>query len=268
MTQEANPAKIIHLFGDLQQHIYNGVIQRELNNIIKYVKDPKIHRISQEIADFLDLGITEAFQKENISRFKAVYKNLINHFKQTRKKHEQIIKLLPKYNSKWTDSLYKVTEQQVLFLSQQLVKLDCEPSVYDLDENEIIPGDLVAYPCHDQEGKEYEHYGVVMHSSTGLVVKHFFSGPTVKARNSLVEKGIGYIHSISYTPEWLFKQHPPENTNYQEIQTRIEKSSEISNKVWNKLRYNCEHWAREMVEGLPSCTQIERMKQEIRNKKK
>lgn len=268
MIQEANPAKILHLFGQLQEHIYNGVIQRELNNTLKYIRDPKIHKITQEIADFLGLEITETFQKENNSKFRNIHKELINHFKQTKNKYEKIVELLPKYDSKWTENLYKVTEQQVLFLSQQLVKLDCEPGVYDINENEIIPGDLVAYNCHDQDGKEYEHYGVVMHSSKGLVVKHFFSGPTIKAQNPLVEKGIGYIHSISYTPEWLFKEHPPENTNYQEIQKRIEESSEITNKVWNKLRYNCEHWAREMVEGVPRCTQIDRMKEEQRKKKK
>ena len=267
MNQEANPAKILHLFADLQQHIYNGVVQRELNSIIKNIQDPKIHKISQEIADCLGLEITESFQKENISKFKNIHKNLINHFKQAKTKYDKIIELLPNYDAKWTESLYQVTEQQILFLSQQLVKLDCEPSIYDLKENEIIPGVLVAYPCHDQEGKEYEHYGVVVHSATGLVVKHFFSGPTVKARNPLVEKGIGYVHSICYTPQWLFKEYPPKNTNYQEIQKRIEESSEIYNKVWNKLRYNCEHWAREMVEGVPRCTQIDRMKEEKRKKK-
>lgn len=94
-----------------------------------------------------------------------------------------------------------------------------------------------------------------MHSAKGLVVRHFFSGPTVKGRNQLVEKGIGYVHSVTYTSEWIFKEHPPENVTYQEIQERIETSNQILNQIWNKFSYNCEHWARKMVTGVATSTQ-------------
>ena len=42
----------------------------------------------------------------------------------------------------------------------------------------------------------------------------------------------------------------------------------MSKRVWNKLSYNCEHWAREMHTGVPDCTQVSKWKDEIRDRKK
>ncbi len=263
----SNQARIIHEFGNLQDHLYNHVIRHELTHAVKNIKDPKIIAICQEIADYFGIEIKEYCKKENLSWYKGAVKNLTNHLKKANEKYAEILHFLPEYDAEWTEGLFKATEKQLIYLSQLFIKLDCEPSVYDQEENEIFPGSLVAYPCEDQEGRYYEHYGVVMHSSQGLVVKHFFSGPTVKGRNQLVEEGIGYVHSVPYISAWLFRDHPPENIAYQDIQKRIDESDQKLNKIWNKLRYNCEHWAREMVEGKARCTQIDKLKESIKEKK-
>jgi hypothetical protein len=255
-----NPARIIHEFGNLQDHLYNHVIRHELTHAIKSIKDPKIIAVCQEIANYFGIEIKEYCKNENLSWYKGAVKNLVNHLKKANEKYAEILSFLPEYDKEWTEGLFKATEKQLIYLSELFIKLDCEPSVYDREGNEILPGSLVAYPCEDQEGRYYEHYGVVMHSSKGLVVKHFFSGPTVKGRNSLVEEGIGYVHSVPYSSEWLFKDHPPENVTYQDIQKRIEISNQIKNKIWNKFKYNCEHWAREMVTSIPECIQIDKFK--------
>ncbi|MEA5511292.1 hypothetical protein VB715_16080 [Crocosphaera sp. UHCC 0190] len=110
-------------------------------------------------------------------------------------------------------------------------------------------------------------YGIVVASSRGFRVAHFFTGETVKAQNSLVEKGFGYIHEVRYSLEWLVQEHLPKSIPYSDVEERIKASRKINRRVWNKLSYNCEHWAREMFTGQPECTQLKQWKEEIRNKK-
>ena len=260
MKNEPNAAKIIRLFADIQDHLYNGKIAHELSQIARHTHDKKIIAICQRTADYLAIEINTSFHKESLDQISNSHRNLVNHLKWAKEKFDDIIKLLPNYPSKWTDALFQASEEQLVYLSQEFIRLDRIPDVCDQKGNEIHPGDLVAYFCRDEEGKEYEHYGVVMQGSRGYTVEHFFSGPTVQAKNRLVEKGIGYVHSLPYTPEWIFKESPPKGVAYREIKARIEESDNIQNKVWNKFSYNCEHWAREMVFGSSSCTQIEAMR--------
>ncbi len=265
MAKDPNPTKIIRLFADLHDHLYNGCIQHELNQIVRHTKDRKIIAICQRTAELLEIKIDISFQKEDPDQHFRSVKTLSNHLKKANEKYEEIVQLVPNYSPKWIDSLYSATEEVLILLSQELIRLDRAPNIYDNQDKEIQLGDLVAILCQDDKGQNYEHYGVVMQGAKGYTVKHFFSGPTVKAQNRLVEKGIGYVHTLPYTPEWILKERPVDS--YQLINKRIETSEEIQNKIWNKLRYNCEHWAREMVTGLARCTQIEDMKDEAQKNK-
>lgn len=239
MLQEFNPAKIIRLFADIQNHLYSRKIQHELSQIARHTRDRKIIGICQRTANFLEIEINTTFHQDKAEQIHNSVRTLLNHLKWAKERFDDVIKLMPDYNSKWTNALFQATEEQLVYLSQEFIRLDRKPDIYDRKENEIYPGDLVAYPCKDDNEKDYEHYGVVIQGAKGYIVKHFFSGPTVQAQNKLVEKGIGYVHSVSYTPEWIFKEHSPQSVTYQEIKARIDESDNIQNKVWNKLSYNC-----------------------------
>ncbi|OWY67467.1 hypothetical protein B7486_31440 [cyanobacterium TDX16] len=181
MSKEYNPAKIIHLFANIQNHLYNGKIEIELSHIVRLTRDRKIIDICQRTANFLELEIKTSFHKENPEEIRNSVRVLLKHLKWAKEKFDEIIVLMPDYNSKWTNALFQATEEQLVYLSPEFIRLDREPDIYDGEGNEIYPGDLVAYPCKDENGTDYEHYGVVMQGAKGYIVKHFFSGPTVQA---------------------------------------------------------------------------------------
>ncbi|MUG96294.1 hypothetical protein F7734_29730 [Scytonema sp. UIC 10036] len=152
-----------------------------------------------------------------------------------------IIEIIPECNPKWTESLFKATERQLIALSNYYALLDKIPDVTDINSETIKIGDLVALNCQDENGKNYEHYGVVIASQKGFRVAHFFTGATVRVQNSLVEKGFGYVHEISYSPEWLVKEHLSDSSPYSQVEGRIKESRKQEKRVWDKFSYNCEH---------------------------
>jgi len=263
---QPNPAKILFLFAEIQNHLHNGVIEHELNKILKHTSDQEIIRNCQSVARCLDIKIERNFVSENSELLCNCVKRLTTHLKWAKEKFDKIVELAPDCDPKWIESPLKATELQLLSLSNYFVLLDKVPDSTDSTGQTIKSGDLVAIRCKDESDRSYEHYGVVISTSKGFRVAHFFTGHTVKGQNTLVEKGFGYIHEVNYTPEWVVKQHLPLTVPYNQVEQRIKESRKQERRIWNKLTYNCEHWAREMVEGEPNCTQLKNWRQEIRSK--
>lgn len=252
MASTSNPAKILRLFADIQDRLHNGIIENQINNIAKYTRDQEILADCKKIAECLELPFdpNSKFEKCNDERFAVSVHRIAKHLESIKNKYDNLLSQLPDYNSKWTESLFQLTESQLVKLSEVLILLDRVPNNFD-----VSPGDLVIYPCQDDEGKNYDHYGVVISTPQGYMVAHFFSGPTIQAPQKFIEKGIGYVHTVPYTPDWILKEHLPDSIPYAQVENRIRESRNIESKIWHIVSYNCEHWAREMVYGEKDCTQ-------------
>lgn len=255
--------KALHLFSEIQNHLHNGNICHELSQISRHTRDREILNICQRAAECLEIEIDSNFKENNVDQHFRSLKTLVNHLQKVNNIYNEVLEILPECNPKWTESLFKATEAQIVALSNYYALLDKIPDVTDINGEPVKPGDLVAIESQDEEGKNYQHYGIIVPSQKGFRVAHFFTGATVKARNSLVEKGFGYVHEVSYSPEWIVKEHLPDSIPFSQVEGRIKESRKEERRIWNKLRYNCEHWAREMFNGEARCTQLE----EMRNKK-
>lgn len=153
----------------------------------------------------------------------------------------------------------------MLVLTDCIGILDRIPAWTDLNGEVIKAGDLVAIRCKDEQDQEYDHYGVLEVTPHGLSVAHFFTGRTVKPGNTLSETGWGYIHQLPYDPAWIVQEHLSLNgSSYAQVEERINNSRKDKKRLWKKLTYNCEHWAREMFSGEPTCTQSEKFKEEFK----
>jgi hypothetical protein len=268
MTKNPNPAKVLHLFADIQDHLQNRVFCHELSQIARHTKDKEIISFCKDAAKCLEIEIDTNFSKLDHEQCARSLKTLFSHLKWAKERFDQVITLKSDLNPKWIESTFKATEMQLLDLSNYLTLLDREHDIHDNNDIVVKIGDLVAVKCVDENGKDYDHYGVVIASSKGFRVVHFFTGHTVKAQNSLIEKGFGYIHELPYSSEWTVRSRISVSVTYSQIEERIKESRKMSKRVWNKLSYNCEHWAREMHTGVPDCTQVSNWKDEIRDRKK
>ncbi|OUL26851.1 hypothetical protein [Nostoc sp. 106C] len=264
-----NPSKILRLFAELQDCLYHGdTVKNAITQICKHTRDESIIKTCQVIAEVLEIKFDINFAQVNTdSHFQAVHQ-LQKHLNWVMQKYEEIQKCVNEYNPKWSDPLLKIIDTELARLSQLIILLDREPDICDHKGNLIRPNDLVVYPCKDEQGRDYDHYGVVRATARGYRIAHFFTGKTVKPTGKIVSVGIGYVHFAPYTPDWLFKERPeqkhPEKASDIEIEARIQKSREkilcAKDTLWNLLNYNCEHWAREMVYNEPSSTQAEQIK--------
>lgn len=263
-----NPAKILYLLSEIQKHLHNGTVRNELEKIVKHTKDLEILNNCNRAAECLDIKLDTKFHKLDEDQHIQALKSLVNHLKWAKEKFDEVFSLAPKCDPRWIESPFRSTEIQLLSLSNYLALLDKVPDVADCEGEVIRVGDLVAIACQDEADRDYDHYGVVIQSAKGFRIAHFFTGTTVKPQNSLVEKGFGYIHELAYEPQWLVKKHLPETIPYIHVEQRIKKSRQLEKRVWNKLNYNCEHWATEMFCGQPECTQLEKWRQDIRDRKK
>jgi hypothetical protein len=264
---KSHPGQILHLFAELQNHLHNGTIRHELNQIARHTKDREILGICNRAAGCLDIEIDAKFHQVNTDQHFHSLKTLVKHIGRAKEIFDHIIKIIPDSDPKWTESLFKATEAQLLALSNYYALLDKMPDVTDFDGEPIKVGDLVALNCKDEKGKDYDHYGIVIPSQQGFRVAHFFTGATVKTQNSLVEKGFGYVHEVPYTMEWIIKEHLPDNISFSQVERRIKESRQQEKRVWNKLSYNCEHWARDMFDDNPRCTQLEELRKNNSSKK-
>jgi hypothetical protein len=267
MGMHPNPSKILRLFAELQDRLYHGdIVKKAISQICKHTKDTSIINTCQVIAELLEIEFEIKFEQVDIKRhFQAVHK-LQEHQKWVVEKYQEIKKCADNYNLKWSVPLLKIIDTQLARLSQLIILLDRESDICDNNGNVIRPNDLVVYPCKDEKDRSYEHYGVVRATPNGYRVAHFFTGETVKPEGKIVSVGIGYVHFQPYTANWLFKERPekehPEKVSDIQIEQRIQNSKEkilsAKDPLWNILRYNCEHWAREMVYGEPSSRQTMR----------
>jgi len=264
-----NPSKILRLFAEVQDRLYDGdTVKNAISQISKHTKDKSIIKTCQAISDILEIDFDSTFVKVNTElHFQAVCR-LQKHQNWVINKYKESKNCVNDHNSKWSDPLLKIIDTQLARLSQLIILLDREPDIYDNNGQIIRPNDLVIYPCKDQEARDYDHYGVVRATPNGYRVAHFFTGDTVKPEGRIVDVGIGYVHFASYTPDWIFKERA-ESVMDSQIEARIHESREkilnAKDKLWNKLSYNCEHWAREMIYGEARSTQIDnlRKKQEV-----
>ncbi|WP_414569408.1 hypothetical protein [Nostoc sp. CCY 9925] len=263
MSRKPLLGKALHLFSEIQNHLHNGTIYHELSQISRHTRDKEILDICQRAADCLEIEIDSSFKENNVDQHFHSLKTLVKHLQKANQIFNSILEIISECNPKWTEALFKATESQIVSLSNYYALLDKIPDVTDINGEPVKPGDLVYVECQDEEGKNYQHYGIVTPSQKGFRVAHFFTGATVKAQNSLVEKGFGYVHEVYYSPEWIVKEHLPDSIPFSQVEGRIKESRKEERRLWNKLRYNCEHWARQMFSGEARCTQLE----ERRNKK-
>lgn len=222
----------------------------------------------REIADLLDIEFVEEFVSvDNRRYFDAVHK-LKNHLNWVSRKYNSFAGSIMQHDPKWTEALSIATETQIVRLNQLIALLDNEPALCDREGNSICPNDLVVVLCQDEQGRSYEHYGIVRATSTGYRVAHFFTGETVRLQNRIAEMGVGYVHFTPDLAPWMFKERPIGVTDT-DIESRITKFQEEirigQGRLWNKLTYNCEHWAREMVFGKAHSTQLARLREEARS---
>lgn len=255
-----HPGRVIHLFSEIQNHLHNGTISHELSQIVKSTRDREILEICTRAADCLEIEIDTNFCKVNIEQHSHSLQTLVKHIKKAKELFDKVIEIIPDSNPKWTESLFKATESQLISLSNYYSLLDKIPDITDIHGEPIKIGDLVAIDCKDEKDRSYQHYGLITPSQQGFRVAHFFTGATVKVQNSLVEKGFGYVHEVSYSPEWIVKEHLSDSIPFSQVEGRIKESRKEERRVWNKLSYNCEHWARQMFCGEPICTQIEELR--------
>ncbi|MBD2300158.1 hypothetical protein [Nostoc sp. FACHB-190] len=261
----SNPSKILRLFADLQDRLYeHNTVKNAITQICNHTKDQNIIKTCQTIADILDIELNFNFNNVHTAvHFQAV-QQLHNHQNHVISKYQEIKNNINNYNPKWTAPLLEIIDTQIARLSQLIILLDREPDICDNQGSLIRPNDLVIYPCKDENDRDYEHYGIVRATPNGYRVAHFFTGKTVKPEGKIVSVGIGYIHFAHYSPEWLFKERPeqenPHNSSDLQTEMRIQASREkilnSQDPLWNLLNYNCEHWAREMVYGEAKSTQV------------
>lgn len=267
MPTYSSPSKALHLLAHIQEHMNNGTIRNEINKIVKHTRDQEILAVCDRIVTCLDIEIDKEFTRLDDKQHASALKNLQNHLKWASDRFDEVVDLRASIDPKWISSPFSATERQLLTLSDCYTLLDKVPDVCDINGEVVKVGDLVSVLCKDENGQDYEHYGVLVSSPKGFRVAHFFTGSTVKAQNNLVEKGFGYIHEVAYEPSWVVEEHLPDMVPYSQVEQRIKLARQSEKRIWNKLSYNCEHWAREMFSGTPTCTQLARWREEARARK-
>lgn len=182
---KSHPAKVLYLFAEIQNHLYNGIIQNELRQMIRHTTDQEILDVCNRAAECLDIEIETTFFKLNEDQLNRSLKILVNHLKWAKDRFDEILKLVPECDPKWIDSPLKATELQLLYLSNYFTLLDKVPDTRDVEGEVVRVGDLIAVSCEDDAGRDYEHYGVVISTSRGFRVAHFFTGATVSPKIAL-----------------------------------------------------------------------------------
>lgn len=72
-----HPGKVIHLFSEIQNHLHNGTISHELNQIAKSTRDKEILEICTRAADCLEIEIDTKFYKVNIEQHSHSLQTLV-----------------------------------------------------------------------------------------------------------------------------------------------------------------------------------------------
>ncbi len=259
-----NPSRVLRLFAETQDRVYDGdTIKKMISQIARHTKDRKVIVNCEAIADLLQLEFDQAFLRNDVNQHNDAVRKLQNHVTWVHEKYKEVKPFLENCDPIWYTRLQEATDAQLARLSQLVSLLSAVPDICDLEGNVIRPNDLVIYPSKDQEDRVYDHYGIVRATPHGYTVAHFFTGETIRPEGRIAEVGIGYVHFTSYKAEWLFKERP-ESISDSQIEARIHESRQkfidAKDKLWNKLLYNCEHWAREMVYGEARSIQVENLR--------
>lgn len=268
MAKNSNLSQVLYLLAEIQKHLRNGRINHELSQIVKHTRDREILEYCHRAATCIDVELDINFHKLDNNQHRNSLRILVNHLKWAKDRMDEVIELMSECEQEWVESTFLRTQAQLLALSNYFILLEKVPDITDLNGEVIKAGDLVAITCQDEQEREYDHYGVIIATAHGFRIAHFFTGATVKGQNTLVEKGFGYIHELEYSPDWIIKEHLPLTMSYDQVQMRIKESKLLEKRIWNKLTYNCEHWAREMFSGTPECTQLQKWREEIKNNRK
>jgi hypothetical protein len=268
MATYPNPSKALHLLAHIQEHMNNGTIHHEIGKITKHTRDKEVLAVCERVAKCLQIEIDQEFERLDDRKYASALKVLQNHLRWASDRFDEVVALRADIDPTWIDSPFSATEQQLLTLSDCYTLLDKVPDVCDANGEVVKVGDLVSILCSDETGESYEHYGVLVSSPKGFRVAHFFTGSTIKAQNNLVEKGFGYIHEVNYDPFWIVKEHLPSSVPYSQVEQRIKLARQSDKRIWNKLTYNCEHWAREMFSGTAECTQLAQWREKARKREK
>lgn len=263
-SMHPNSSKILILFAEVQDRVHHhDKVKNALSQIARHTRDPRILKTCRAIAEVLEIEFEEKFEQVNDGWYFDAVRKLQNHSAWVMEKYQVLQKEIGNYDPKWTEALSKLTDTQIARLSQLVPLLDVEPDICDKEGNIVRPNDLVVYPCQDEQGRTYEHYGVIRATPKGYRIAHFFTGETIKLENRVAEVGLGYVHFTPYSSDWFFKERPDSVVDA-ELESRISNSQNDilggNEKLWNKLTYNCEHWTREMVYGVASSTQVDNLR--------
>jgi hypothetical protein len=259
-----NPSRILRLFAETQDRLYDGeTIKKALSQIAKHTKDKKVIENCEAIAELLQIEFDQTFVRNDVNQHFDAVKKLQNHGVWVKDKYKEIKLYTDNCDPKWFSALQEVTDIQLDRLGQIVSFLSAVPDTCDLNGNVIRPNDLIIYPSQDEEGRPYEHYGIVRPTIQGYSIAHFFTFETIRPEGRVAEVGLGHVYFSPYKSEWLFKERP-ESVSDSQIESRIDESRKkfiaAKDKLWNKLLYNCEHWAREMVYGEARSTQVENLR--------
>ncbi|WP_190403901.1 hypothetical protein [Pseudanabaena mucicola] len=259
-----NPSRVLRLFAETQDRLYDGdTIKKALSQIARHTKDKKVIENCEAIAELLQIEFDQAFVRNDVNQHFDAVKKLQNHGVWVKDKYKEVKPFLENCDPIWYRRLQEATDAQLDRLGQLVSLLSAVPDICDLNGNVIRPNDLVIYPSQDEEERPYEHYGIVRATHQGYSIAHFFTFETIRPQGRVAEVGLGYVYFSPYKSEWLFKERP-ESVSDSQIESRIDESRKkfiaAKDKLWNKLLYNCEHWAREMFYGEARSTQVENLR--------
>ncbi|MGL5939294.1 MAG: hypothetical protein ACRC2S_02735 [Waterburya sp.] len=94
MSKHSNPAKALYLFAEIQKHLHDGTIHRELSTIVKHTKDQEILRVCSLAAECLGIELDTNFHKLNENQHISSLKTLVNHLKKAKEKFDEVGELL------------------------------------------------------------------------------------------------------------------------------------------------------------------------------
>ena len=267
-----NPSRVLRLFAATQDRLYDGdTIKKIISQIAKHTKDRKIIVNCEAIGDLLQIEFEQTFLRNDVNQHNDAVRKLQNHVTWVHEKYKEVKPFLENCDPIWYTRLQEAMDAQLARLSQLVSLLSAVPDICDLEGNVIRPNDLVIYPSKDQENRVYDHYGIVRATPHGYTVAHFFTGETIRPEGRISEVGIGYVHFTPYKAEWFFKERPeavsdsqikkrPELVSDGQTEARILESRQKFIDAKDKLLYNCEHWAREMVYGEARSIQVENLR--------
>ena len=216
-----NPSRILRLFAETQDRLYDGdTIKKMLGQIARHTKDQRVIANCEAIADLLQIDFDQTFIRNDVNQHFDAVKKLQNHGAWVKEKYKEIKLHTENCDPKWFTSLQQEMDTQLDRLGQLVAFISSVPDICDLQGNVIRPNDLVIYPSQDEEGRAYDHYGVIRATPHGYSIAHFFTLESIKPKGRVAEVGLGHVYFSRYEADWLFKERP-ESISDSQIEARI-----------------------------------------------